>query len=77
MSFNVVHDVSRQFGHETMSLRVYVDGSACFAILHESMVESMRSIDPDEDGSDIAICGEARQWFDHELAAGRQDWNGR
>jgi hypothetical protein len=77
VSFNVVHHVSKQFGPETLTLRVYVDKSATFAIFEGDSAQSMRSIDPDENGPDIAICGEAREWFDQELAAGRHDWNGR
>lgn len=77
MSFNIVHDVLRRFGSELHTLRVYADKSATFAILEGGLVQSMRSIDSDEDGADIAICGEARQWFDQELAAGREDWSGR
>lgn len=73
MSFNVAHDVSKRFGAETLVLRVYADGSATFAIVENEVVGSMRSLDPDEDGADIALSDDAREWFDAELAAGRED----
>ena len=71
MSLVQRHSATEQFGDETMSLLVYPDGSASFAILQGNAVQSMRSLDPHEDGSDIAICGDVKTWFDKELAAGR------
>ncbi len=72
MSFTRIHDAQTKVGDETLSLLVYADESASFAIFHGNEVQSMRSLDPHEDGSDIAICGEAKEWFDRELAMGRK-----
>lgn len=71
MSFGRVHAASKTFGDETMSLYVYFDKSAVFDISVGDVVQDSRCIYPDKDGSDITICGEAREWFDRELTAGR------
>jgi len=71
MSFNCVHFNAKQMGDETFGLSVYVDESACFSIVYNGQIQSMRSLDPNEDGSDIAIVGESREWFVQQLAIGR------
>lgn len=71
MSFNNLHTVKKTIGTETFDLRVYVDKSASFTIIEDGAITCSRLIDEDEDGSDIAIGGEARTWFERELATGR------
>lgn len=71
MSFTRVHAAETSFGDEKYALAVYADQSAVFAIVAAGSLQSERSLDPDEDGSDIAICDEARAWFNKELAEGR------
>jgi hypothetical protein len=71
MSFTRVHNAETTIGDEKYALVVYADQSAVFAIVAAGSLQSERSLGPDEDGSDVAISGEARAWFDKELAAGR------
>jgi hypothetical protein len=67
----MIHGASHQFHEELHALAVYEDGSALHVILFDNEVHSAVNLDPNEDGSDIAICGETKEWFDRELAAGR------
>ena len=73
MSFNRVHTVEHKGDVESYWLGVYADGSASFYIDDNATGDTVaaRSLDPYDDGSDIAICGDVKTWFDKELAAGR------
>ena len=73
MSFTRIHTVEKTFGDEKLWLGVYADRSACLYINNatDGQIIGARAIDAKEDGSDIAICGDVKTWFDKELAAGR------
>ena len=72
MSFNPVHTAEHKSGVESYWICVYADGSASVYISDKTGdTVAARSLDPHEDGSDIAICGDVKTWFDKELAAGR------
>lgn len=72
MSFTRIHTVEKTFEAERFWLGVYVDKSAALIVnTIDGQPVFSRCIDPDEDGADIAIGGEAKTWFDLELAAGR------
>ncbi len=63
--------VVEKFGDETLGLSVYENQQALFSIVAGGTVQCVRILEPSEDGSDIAIAGDARTWLDRELAAGR------
>lgn len=79
MSFTRIHTAEKTFGDEKLWLGVYADRSACLYINStiDGQVIGARAIDADEDGSDIALCGDAKTWFDKELAAGRAKAGGK
>lgn len=53
------------------ALTVADDYSASLACATDNVVDFMVEIDASDDGSNIAICGEPKEWFDRELATGR------
>jgi len=78
MSFTRVHTVEHKGDVESYWLGVYVDGSASFYIIDKTGdTVAARSLEPHEDGFDIAICGDVKTWFDKELATGRAKAGGK
>jgi hypothetical protein len=65
------HLAAEKFGDETLGLSVYENQRALFSIVAGGTIQCVRILEPSEDGSDIAIAADAREWFDRELAAGR------
>jgi hypothetical protein len=68
---NCIHFAAQSFGPERLGLGVWADGSAILAFVENGDVQGMRDIEPHEDGTDIALLSDAKEWFDRELAAGR------
>lgn len=56
------------------ALDVYDDGKALLGEVDKasSQVVFLRALEPHEDGSDIALAGKPRAWFESELTKGRQ-----
>ena len=71
MSSREVYRATDKIGDEWLNLSVFGDSSALFSSVVHGTIECMRALDPDEDGSDIAITGPVREWFERELATGR------
>jgi hypothetical protein len=71
MSDRGIYIAVEKIGDESFGLSVYADSSALFSIVADGAIQCVRILEPSEDGADIAIAGDARAWFDRELAAGR------
>lgn len=71
MSF-LAHVAKRLFGNETMTLRVYPDGSALLTIEASGRPSTRDTLSADEDALGVAISDEVKEWCDRELAAGRR-----
>ena len=73
MNFTQVHTAEHKGDVESYWICIYANGSALFHIYDNETgaCETARLLDPTDDGSDIAICGDVKTWFDKELAAGR------
>jgi len=65
------HVAQLKTGLSFWALTVAADSSASLACATNNVIDFMVEIDASDDGSNVAICGEPKEWFDLELAAGR------